>query len=447
MATHALLEETTAGEIQGNSHFIRAVTEMADHSSVVTGQAIYTDKGLKLVDKGVRIDSRLYDRLVQHRLRDPIDAELIVENLVDANVLAEHARAKCESTVLMRRLAQASGGVDRLLQPLRAVQLTRQIAFKLTVMHQQRPELYFHGLQMTLVAIYLGQQSGWNEQDCTSAAVAGLLHDVGMLFVNPVWMHATYQLSDMERRHVAAHPITGMLVVRSAQIYPESVERAVLEHHEFMDGSGYPRGVRGESISPLGQVLMLAEVVSAFFDKYHDLPSQRLSLMLRMNHRRYPAHLVRWILPLLHDELTPGIPLLPLQEEVVHNVAALSAAFALWQTLREQLPEHWRLLPDGQPGVFVDERLAALRRQLADVGAEPGQHDDLMALLQSDLPSMTEFVLINREALWQLRSVVHACLHRWPQIGQTEHVIDRAVSAWCDACAPLQPSPEATGAV
>lgn len=59
MATHALLEETTAGEIQGNSHFIRAVTEMADHSSVVTGQAIYTDKGLKLVDKGVRIDSRL----------------------------------------------------------------------------------------------------------------------------------------------------------------------------------------------------------------------------------------------------------------------------------------------------------------------------------------------------------------------------------------------------
>lgn len=446
MATPALVDETTVGEIQSSPYFIRAVTEMADHSSVVTGQAIYTDQGVKLVDKGVRIDSRLYDRLVQHRLRDPIDSELIVENLIDAHVLAEHARAKCESTVLMRRLAQASGGVDRLLQPLRAVQLTRQIAFKLTVMHQQRPELYFHDLQMTLVAIYLSQQSGGCEQDCASAAVAGLLHDVGMLFINPVWMNASYQLSHMERRHVAAHPITAMLVVRSAQIYPASVERAVLEHHELMDGSGYPRGVRGEHISPLGHVLMLAEVVSAFFDKFQDMPSQRLSLMLRMNHRRYPAHLVRLILPLLRDELVPGIPLLPLQEEVVHNVAALSAAFALWQTLREPLPEHWRLLPDGQPGVFIDERLAALRRQLADVGAEPGQHDDLMALLQSDLPSMTEFVLVNREALWQLKSVVHACLHRWPQIGQTENVIDRAVSAWCDACAPLQPSPEATSA-
>ena len=444
MPPPALADKTTAGERPDSSHFIRAVTDMADHTSVVTGGAIYTDKGVKLVDKGVRIDSRLYDRLVLHRLRDPIDSELIVEDLVDAKVLAEQARAKCTSIDLMRRLAQAVGGVDKLLAPLYAVKLTRQVAFKLTVMQQQRPELYSHDLQMTLVAIYLGLQSGLSEQDCASAAAAGLLHDVGMLFIDPVWMNPAYQLSDMERRHFSAHPITAMLVVRSAQAYPESVERAVLEHHECMDGSGYPRGVRGEHISPLGQVLIVAEVVSAFFGKFQDMPSQRLSLMLRMNHRRYPEHLVRLILPLLYDELTPGIPLLPLQEEVVHNVAALSAAFALWETLREQLPEHWGLLPEGPPGIFVDERLAALRRQLADVGAGPGQHDDLMALLQSDLPSMTEFVLVNREALWQLRSVVHACLHRWPKLGQTENVVDRAVFAWCEACAPLQPSPEAT---
>ena len=446
MATHALLEETTAGEIQDNSHFIRAVTEMADHSSVVTGQAIYTDKGLKLVDKGGRIDSRLYDRLVQHRLRDPIDAELIVENLVDANVLAEHARAKCESTVLMRRLAQASGGVDRLLQPLRAVQLTRQIAFKLTVMHQQRPELYFHCLQMTLVAIYLGQQSGWNEQDCTSAAVAGLLHDVGMLFVNPVWMHATYQLSDMERRHVAAHPITGMLVVRSAQIYPESVERAVLEHHEFMDGSGYPRGVRGESISPLSQVLMLAEVVSAFFDKYQDLPSQRLSLMLRMNHRRYPADLVGILLPLLYDEISPGTPLPPLQAEVTHSVAALSAAFQMWDTFSQAFPERWQAMPDHQAAVYIDSSIGSLQKQLAEAGLHPNQQTDLLAYLKDDVQGMSELALLSREALWQLQAIVNACLRRWPAINARTHAVDTAVAQWCEACMQIDATPPAGGA-
>lgn len=445
MDKSALPEKRIVDQIQDSSHFIRAVTDMADHSSVITGAAIYTDNGVKLVEKGVRIDSRIYDRLLRHRLRDSIDSELIVENLIDSEMIAAHAMKQCETVDLLRRMAQDSGGVDKLLAPLRAVKLPHQIAFKLTVMHQQRSELYSHSLQTSLVAIYLSQQSGLSEQDCESAAAAALLHDVGMLFINPAWVNPTYQLSDDERRHFVAHSITAMLIVRSAGIYPESVERAVLEHHECMDGSGSPCGVHGEHISPLGQVLMLAEVLSAFFDKFQDMPSQRLSLMLRMNHRRYPPHLVRLILPLLHDEIAPGIPLQPLQAEVVHNVAALSAAFSMWDTLQRQLPEHWQQLPGRQPGIFVDERLAALRRQLADVGAEPGQHDDLIALLQSDLPSMTEFVLVNREALWQLRSVVHTCLHRWPKLAQSQDVINRAVSAWCDVCTQLQPSPEATG--
>jgi len=44
------------------------------------------------------------------------------------------------------------------------------------------------------------------------------------------------------------------------------VAQAVLEHHERMDGTGYPRGLEGGRISAMGQVLLLAEVVAAFFD-------------------------------------------------------------------------------------------------------------------------------------------------------------------------------------
>ena len=51
-------------------HYLRALTDMADRRAVVTQDAIYTDNGIKLVEKGARIDSRLYDRLVQHKLRE-----------------------------------------------------------------------------------------------------------------------------------------------------------------------------------------------------------------------------------------------------------------------------------------------------------------------------------------------------------------------------------------
>ena len=48
--------------------------------------------------------------------------------------------------------------------------------------------------------------------------------------------------------------------------YPKEAVRAVLEHHELLDGSGYPRGLVGDAISPLGRLLSLAEVVTAMFD-------------------------------------------------------------------------------------------------------------------------------------------------------------------------------------
>ena len=73
-------------------HFLRAVTDMAEHVPVVTGDAIYTDKGIKLVDKGTRVDQRLYERLVSHKLRDPIDESLVADNLVDVEALLRIAR-------------------------------------------------------------------------------------------------------------------------------------------------------------------------------------------------------------------------------------------------------------------------------------------------------------------------------------------------------------------
>src|SRR2546427_442374 len=56
-------------------HFLRAVTDMAEHCNVVTGEPIFNDKGVKLVDKGARIDGNMYERLVKHKLRDPIRSE------------------------------------------------------------------------------------------------------------------------------------------------------------------------------------------------------------------------------------------------------------------------------------------------------------------------------------------------------------------------------------
>lgn len=54
------------------AHFARAVTELGEQRSVVASSAIYNTQGLKIIDKGVAIDARLYQRLTQHQLKLPL---------------------------------------------------------------------------------------------------------------------------------------------------------------------------------------------------------------------------------------------------------------------------------------------------------------------------------------------------------------------------------------
>ena len=412
-------------------HYLRALTDMADRRAVVTQDAIYTDNGIKLVEKGARIDSRLYDRLVQHKLREPIDRHLTVENAVDVPALIAAGQDLAEQGVLPQMLAQALGSAGKLLAPLRSVSLPDPVAFKLTVMRDQRPGLFEHSLQMMMVAVFLGLKSGLSERDCVPLAAAALLHDAGVLHMDPSWMDPLNKVTGVQRKHLVAHPITSMLMLKDAGVYPRSVEIAVLEHHERMDGSGYPRGLPGAEISPMGRILLLAEVVTAFYEKYTDMPAQRLSLVLRLNHRKFPAALVAHVLPLLHEDVARDSALMPLGADAPVQIDTLAGAFEQWEQLKAALPPAVRQVP-GSVFAFADIRLQALQKALIEAGSHPRQQGDLLEQLQGDALGLAEVALVGREALWQLQSIVNACYRRWPQLTDRASPADAAVADWCD---------------
>lgn len=413
------------------AHYLRAVTDMAQRCAVVSQDAIYSDNGIKLVEKGARIDSRLYDRLVQHKLREPIDRHLTVENAVDVPALIAAGQDLAEQGVLPQMLAQALGSAGKLLAPLRSVSLPDPVAFKLTVMRDQRPGLFEHSLQMMMVAVFLGLKSGLSERDCVPLAAAALLHDAGVLHMDPSWMDPLNKVTGVQRKHLVAHPITSMLMLKDAGVYPRSVEIAVLEHHERMDGSGYPRGLPGAEISPMGRILLLAEVVTAFYEKYTDMPAQRLSLVLRLNHRKFPAALVAHVLPLLQEDVARDSALMPLGADAPVQIDTLAGAFEQWEQLKAALPPAARQVP-GSVFAFADIRLQALQKALIEAGSHPRQQGDLLEQLQGDALGLAEVALVGREALWQLQSIVNACYRRWPQLTDRASPADAAVADWCD---------------
>lgn len=421
------------------THYQRAVLATCERLPVATAKAVFARTGIKLVESGVRVTPQVYQRLVRHELRVPLEDLLTMPDIVSIPSLVEFARAQCEQEPLLQLLTQdgvSATPVTALVAPLQAMSLPAPLAFMLSVMREHHPQQFAHAMHVALVAVYLGLRADWSKGECTNLAAAGLLHDIGTLHIDPVWLDGNRPITGREREELAKHPIIAAQLVSAWQVYPRSVALGILEHHERMDGSGYPRGSSGKQISPFGQVLLLAEVAAAFFEKYaHDGAAVRLSLTLRLGHHKFPPELVALLLPMLQatniqtgndDDL----------DEVRRISARMAGALARWGQLQPPIE-----LPDTaispQPAMsFVAQRLLALQRSLFDAGCHPEQQDELLPLLQDDTQGLKETLFLVREAMWELQAIANTVAARWPELGKSGDADDQAVIAWLEALVP-----------
>lgn len=194
--------------------------------------------------------------------------------------------------------------------------------------------------------------------------------------------------------------------------YPRDVARAVLEHHERLDGSGYPRGLAGDAISPLGRVLSLAEVVTAMFDGKRRYPEMRVSLLLRMSPLRFDPALVPSIHRLLRGLPPPEEAATVLVEEAVHRLHLLSDLVGDWGERAVSLPAVADE-PRGEVLRSISEQVETLQRMLHNAGVTREQ----LALLGEedtrDPRLRVELWALEQELRWHLTAIANQLQRRW----------------------------------
>jgi hypothetical protein len=97
-------------------------------------------------------------------------------------------------------------------------------------------------------------------------ALAGLLHDVGELYIDPAYLVRGTALQPEQWRHIVSHPVIGHRVLREMPGAGAAVAEAVLNHHERLDGFGYPRGLVEDQVPLDGQILAVSEWLMALIE-------------------------------------------------------------------------------------------------------------------------------------------------------------------------------------
>jgi putative nucleotidyltransferase with HDIG domain len=129
-------------------------------------------------------------------------------------------------------------------------------------MESRDPYTQNHQSRVSILVSAIAREMGLPEDAIEGLRVTSVLHDIGKINVPAEFLSSPRKLTEYEYESVKIHSQVGADILSGID-FPWPVAETVLQHHERMDGSGYPRGLRGDEITPWARILAVADVVEA----------------------------------------------------------------------------------------------------------------------------------------------------------------------------------------
>jgi len=262
---------TTASAFQSaNPHALATILAASETQRIIAATDIFDLAGTKLWARNQPVSAELQRKLLDRKLREPLESCLVAEDGVTPASLVER----------FEQLVEADARLAPVLRP-HAAKLLREAAhlplhpvaqLLLSASRAARPQTFDHAIAAMGLAGALMVAHGGQTPDIRLAMLCGLLHDLGEMYVDPLHgeAEADRELDALSYRQLVVHPHIGLLLVAQLTNYPGSVARAVAEHHERLDGSGYPHARQGDALSPLGRMMAVTDAALAALRGPHE---------------------------------------------------------------------------------------------------------------------------------------------------------------------------------
>ena len=244
---------TDVGLPQGSGHDLLAQVSRLDESIVkivITGM-VTADNAITSLRNGAYefikkpIDfahlSEVVDRALNYR-------RLMISNTLYQRDLEKTVREK--SAALARAMEQFKMSYNFTLEAL------------IAMLDAKAHETGIHSTRVRDLAMVLSRHLNLSERDVEVIGRGALLHDIGKIAIPDSILHKAGPLTEEERRVMRTHPEIGYRILRSSPFLEESAE-IVRSHHEWFDGTGYPRGLKGQDICLGARIFSIVDAYDA----------------------------------------------------------------------------------------------------------------------------------------------------------------------------------------
>jgi len=153
---------------------------------------------------------------------------------------------------------------------------------------------YLHSVAVSALMMGLARQIGMDDDAIHIAGQAGLLHDLGKAVIPLEILNKPGRLTDDEFATMRSHPVASHAMLQDSGVHPLALD-ACLHHHEKMDGTGYPHGLKGDQIKVLARMAAICDVYDAITSdrpyKNGWDPSESLRRMAEWSHDHFDNRL------------------------------------------------------------------------------------------------------------------------------------------------------------
>jgi len=125
---------------------------------------------------------------------------------------------------------------------------------------KKQEEVFHHALNTCILSLILARADNLPPEDIFTIGLGALFHDIGKLRVPKSLLLKTHPLTKSERALLQLHPQFGLEIVSKIASFPEGPKRIIGEHHETLDGKGYPRGLKGDEIRVKTRIVSIVNI-------------------------------------------------------------------------------------------------------------------------------------------------------------------------------------------
>lgn len=271
--------------------FIKPGTKLA--------QSIYNERGNVLLAKGIEINTRMLKRLIEQGITyiyivDEFTKDIDIEPIIPEK-LRIHASKTIKDTFLKLGKSDLSATMSYVLDDNKAefrdiaeniidniISKGKSVSL-LTDIYISDDYIFQHSLNVAIYSTTIGLKLNMPAEKLKELAIGALLHDIGKIFIDQNILNKKGRLKEEEFLLIKKHAELGYNFLREQREYSSVIAHCAYQHHERLDGSGYPRALKADDIIMPAKIIAIADVFDAVTSNrvYRDamLPHEGLELI------------------------------------------------------------------------------------------------------------------------------------------------------------------------